>query len=457
MFDMHAALQWVTEYISFFGGDKSNIKVMGHGSGASSAMFISRSPYGRDSLSGVVAMSGSSLNQFSYDENGVNSTEEIAKAHNCSHSNEVELISCLRSKSTEELIQKDSLLQIERLQEQNMVRAMSGMVAIAPNIEIHDDDRGLPGMLTDKPDITLKKEPQKKIPLLIGTCKDETANGIDQAEIKRIFSSFSDFLKSSVNTMKTKGLLLNATNNLMSTLGKKKKRDIASKNIFNSLILGLPSLNEYLTVPENLTPEKILLKLIETTTDVFFNIPSVFSADLWGKFSSAFFYNFDYHGDIGSSGQKFLKPLPLVSKQKTKGFVAHGDDLAFLFDAHDIYGNRINESEIKSPRDREVRNNFIKVIHSFASTNNSQTQLTIGNQFFPSFQADSTSFIKISKTVAIEKDFRFCQLSVLGAPLKATRDLSCKFLSDNLKVLSALPKVNEVIGGNNSGKRFGMF
>lgn len=219
MFDMHAALQWVTEYISFFGGDKSNIKVMGHGSGASSAMFISRSPYGRDSLNGVMAMSGSSLNQFSYDENGINSTEQIAKAHNCSHDNEVELISCLRLKSTEDLIEKDSSLQVERLHEQNMVRAMSGMVAIAPNIEVYDDERGLPGILTDKPDTTLKKEPQKKIPLLIGTCKDETAGGIDQAEIKKIFSSFTAFLKTSAKTIKVKGLIVNTTSNLMSSLG----------------------------------------------------------------------------------------------------------------------------------------------------------------------------------------------------------------------------------------------
>ena len=33
LFDMHAALQWVKTYISFFGGDPRQIKVIGHGSG----------------------------------------------------------------------------------------------------------------------------------------------------------------------------------------------------------------------------------------------------------------------------------------------------------------------------------------------------------------------------------------------------------------------------------------
>jgi carboxylesterase type B len=219
MFDMHAALQWVTDYISFFGGDKSNIKVMGHGSGASSAMFLSRSPYGRDSLNGVVAMSGSSLNRFSYEPNGMNSTEEIAKAHNCSYDNEVVLVKCLRSKSVDEIIRKDSSLQIERLHEENVMKGMSGMVGVAPNVEVKDDDRGLPGMITDNPESELEKEQKKKIPLLIGTNKDETAHGIDQNELKRIFKSFSDFLKISVSKLKFKGLVLNTTSNVMGSLG----------------------------------------------------------------------------------------------------------------------------------------------------------------------------------------------------------------------------------------------
>lgn len=225
MFDMHAALQWVTDYISFFGGDKRNIKVMGHGSSASSAMFLSRSPYGRDSINGVVAMSGSSLDRFSYEENGVNSTQEIALAHNCTDRSEVELLKCLRSKSVDEIVRKDSALQIERLHEQNMIKSMSGMVGVVPNIEDKDDNRGLPGIITEKPEDEFKGDGGKrKIPLLIGTCKDETANGIDQSEIKKIFKSFDAFLKMSVNTLKLDGLVGNATSSLMSSFGKHELR-----------------------------------------------------------------------------------------------------------------------------------------------------------------------------------------------------------------------------------------
>jgi carboxylesterase type B len=221
LFDMNAALQWVSEYISFFGGDKKRIKVMGHGSGASSAMMLSSSPMGRSSVNGVIAMSGSSLDHHSYDVDAKNTTKEIAIAHNCPHNDEVELVKCLQSKSVDEIIEKDSDLQIERLQEHNMIKAMSGMASFSPNIETANDNRGLPGMIVENPEDSLKKEPEKKIPLLIGTVKHETANAIDQKEIVKNFKSTSEFLKTSAETLKH-NQLLNATkqasDKLMTTL-----------------------------------------------------------------------------------------------------------------------------------------------------------------------------------------------------------------------------------------------
>ena len=44
MFDMTAAVRWVQNYISFFGGDPNNIKTIGQGSGASSAVALGLSP-----------------------------------------------------------------------------------------------------------------------------------------------------------------------------------------------------------------------------------------------------------------------------------------------------------------------------------------------------------------------------------------------------------------------------
>lgn len=207
MFDMHAALQWVKEYISFFGGDPKQIKVIGHGSGASAAMYLSTSPMGRSSINGVVAMSGSSLSQYSHDENATTSTEEIATAHNCSYESETELLNCLRNKSIDEIVQKDSQIQVGRLMDRKMLKAMTGMLSFAPGIESKDDQRGLPGLITEEPEDNLKRETENQIPLLIGNAKHETANGINANEIASIFKSGTEFLKATAASLKLVDLL----------------------------------------------------------------------------------------------------------------------------------------------------------------------------------------------------------------------------------------------------------
>lgn len=40
MFDLATAIDWVKNYIEFFGGDPQNIVPTGQGSGASSAVFM---------------------------------------------------------------------------------------------------------------------------------------------------------------------------------------------------------------------------------------------------------------------------------------------------------------------------------------------------------------------------------------------------------------------------------
>lgn len=226
MFDMHAALQWVKEYISFFGGDPKQIKVIGHGSGASAAMYLSTSPMGRSSINGVVAMSGSALSQYSHDENATTSTEEIANAHKCPHKNEVELLSCLRNKSVDEIVKRDSEIQVGRLMERNMIKAMNGMVSFSPGIESKDDQRGLPGIITEKPEESLKKEAEIKIPLLIGNTKHETANGIDTNEIATMFKSATEFLKATAASLQLDSLLnvQKQVTGITSTLGKRKAK-----------------------------------------------------------------------------------------------------------------------------------------------------------------------------------------------------------------------------------------
>lgn len=202
-----------------------------------------------------------------------------------------------------------------------------------------------------------------------------------------------------------------------------------------------------------MNPEKILSKLIDATTDAFFNVPSIMTAELWGKFSSAFFYQFDHVGDSTGSGKKFLKPLPLVAKGDSKNMIAHGDELGFLFDIYDVMGNRINSTGVTTERDQKARKNFIDVVTSFAYINSTQSDLKLGDKILAPFRADGSRFIKVSDKLSIEKDFRFCQLSMWGAPLKASQKISCEFLSEGLKKIPFVQKPSE-FAGTIGGKKF---
>lgn len=97
LFDMAAAIRWVNEYISFFGGDPKQVHVMGHGSGAAAASYLTTTQRSsRAHVSGVIAMSGSPFAQNAINEIPSQSVKEIAVNNNCPATNETELVNCLR-------------------------------------------------------------------------------------------------------------------------------------------------------------------------------------------------------------------------------------------------------------------------------------------------------------------------------------------------------------------------
>lgn len=388
LLDMASAVRWVKDYISWFGGDPNQIKVIGHGSGATAAMVLTSATMARSSISGVVAMSGSSLQPNSYDTEPVTTLNEIVSKHDCTTSNETEIVKCMRGKTVEDIIKVDSELQVNRLSGQRAVKALTGNVGVSPAVEQKDDGRGLLGILTEKPEVSIKEGDFPKIPLLIGVTKDETANGIDVKEIQATFSSASNFLKS---TSKMVGLgeflNLNKSVALLDSLG---------------TVLDLSS---YLEIPQTWNITQVFGKLVEATTDAVFNLPAIVTAQSWSKSSKSFFYSFEHRSD-STKGSDFLAGLPLVSKtnpETQKTAIAHGDELGILFDTHDIYGNLIQKAAVKSKRDINARKAFATFIAKFAHMNASNPR---DDSLFKPFTSKGTPFIKIGEQVSAENDFR---------------------------------------------------
>ncbi|XP_058821981.1 carboxylesterase 5A [Topomyia yanbarensis] len=414
LLDMATAVRWVKDYVSWFGGDPNQIKVIGHGSGARAAMILSSAVMARSSISGVVAMSGSSLQPNSYDSEPVTSLNEIVSRHSCSAGNETEIVKCMRERSVDEIIKVDSELQVSRLSDQRAVKSLTGNVGISPTVEQKDDDRGLQGILVEEPSVTIMKENSQNVPLLIGVSKDETANGIDVKEVESAFGSATNFLKTTSKIVGLDGFL-------------KLNKSIAMLDSLGSVL----ELSKYLEIPKSWNVSQVFDKLVEATTDAVFNLPAIVTAQSWSKTSKSFFYSFEHRSD-STRGSDFLGGLPLVSKQspdKRKEAVGHGDELGILFDTHDIHGNLIARAAVKSKRDTNARQSFVTLIVKFAHMNANSSG---DDSLFKPFSSKGTPYMKIGEKVTLENDFRFCQLSIWGARLESLKTISCKFLGEGL-------------------------
>lgn len=112
-------------------------------------------------------------------------------------------------KSFDDIIRLDSKVQIERMQNDKVVRTMHGMAGYQPTIDGNDNERSLPGFLQDDPRNVIKNGTFKIVPLLTGVTRDETANAINIKSIEKTFASTSKFLDSVANVVQKSGMGIN--------------------------------------------------------------------------------------------------------------------------------------------------------------------------------------------------------------------------------------------------------
>ncbi|XP_044580848.1 neuroligin-4, Y-linked isoform X1 [Cotesia glomerata] len=108
LMDQIAALHWVQENIVYFGGDPTNVTLVGHGTGAACVNFLMASHAVPDGLlfHRSVLMSGSALSPWALVRGAANYAMQVAKYLNCtgvSHDPQL-LLQCLREVPLENLL-----------------------------------------------------------------------------------------------------------------------------------------------------------------------------------------------------------------------------------------------------------------------------------------------------------------------------------------------------------------
>ncbi|VVD05911.1 unnamed protein product, partial [Leptidea sinapis] len=113
LMDQIAALHWVQQNVALFGGDPTNITLVGHGSGAACINFLMISPTVMPGLfHRAVLLSGSALSSWAIVNDPVYYSIKLAKHMNCSIPEDLvkdheTIVDCLREAPIEELLSID--------------------------------------------------------------------------------------------------------------------------------------------------------------------------------------------------------------------------------------------------------------------------------------------------------------------------------------------------------------
>lgn len=212
-------------------------------------------------------------------------------------------------------------------------------------------------------------------------------------------------------------------------------------------------------------------KLTEVTTDALFNLPAILTAQTWTKVAPAYLYSFEHVGQSSNRGSTFLTGLPIVGNEKSaNNTVAHGDELAYLFDARDIFGKQLKNVKPLDETDKKVRDIFSSLIKQFAYLNSGQGVKNKGT--FQEFKSEQNNFIRIGQEAILGKDFRYCiiylrhidssmnyekfsdifrycQMALWGALVKpSSKDTSCKHIFNQLasSLLTATGNLTTSVG-----------
>lgn len=104
LWDMALATQFVRNYVGFFGGNPYRIVVMGHDTGASSALLVALSNIAKGIPSAVVAMSGTAVSHWAMDNTPTNTAREVAEQNGCITSSFVVMVKCLQNLPADSII-----------------------------------------------------------------------------------------------------------------------------------------------------------------------------------------------------------------------------------------------------------------------------------------------------------------------------------------------------------------
>ncbi|XP_059353517.1 carboxylesterase 4A-like [Daphnia carinata] len=157
LLDQVAALRWIKDHISAFGGETNSVTLFGQDSGAVSATLLGMSPVADGLFSRIIALSGNALCGEYIQHKPREATLELARRVECSEMGMKEMVDCLRKVPVEDIILKSTDMHMFYSFPRRFTPVVDGVV-----------------ILVDPEDM-LTKGSFHRVPTLTGQTKDEGA------------------------------------------------------------------------------------------------------------------------------------------------------------------------------------------------------------------------------------------------------------------------------------------
>lgn len=134
--------------------------------------------------------------------------------------------------------------------------------------------------------------------------------------------------------------------------------------------------------------------------------------------------------------------------------VAHGDELAYLFDAQDLQGRSLGSNDDSNEEDDKVRDIFTQMVTDFARFG----KLSLGNEEVKPFSITDNNFVQVGPKPKVSNGFRFCEMGLWLGLAQRLQSSSCKLfkvLDSQLKNLPTGVLKPGGLGGNKIGDALG--
>ncbi|XP_067103432.1 neuroligin-3 isoform X1 [Osmerus mordax] len=276
LLDQIQALRWISENIGYFGGDSNRITVFGSGIGASCVSLLTLSHHSEGLFHRAIIQSGSALSSWAVNYQPVKYTRLLAEKVGCNVLDTLDMVDCLRKKSSRELVEQD-------------IQPARYHVAFGPVI---DGD-----VIPDDPEILMEQGEFLNYDIMLGVNQGEGLRFVENVVDSEDGVSGNDF-------------------------------DFSVSDFVDSLYgypEGKDTLREtikfmYTDWADRDNPETRRKTLVALFTDHQWVEPSVVTADLHARYGSpTYFYAFYHHC------QSLMKPA--------WSDAAHGDEVPYVFGA----------------------------------------------------------------------------------------------------------------------------